>query len=252
MRRSQLVAIALSATLAGCAQLPMQGSGDAPALSYPEALARYQKGLAAYGEGRFESALADLSAAAASGRLKSADEVNTRKHIAFIQCSTGREQQCRDQFQAILKAEPKFDLAANEAGHPLWGPVWRSIKGAAEEQRAVARASSILATQGQQKLAEGLKEYEAGRYNEALSALQAALQAGLPAQADQIRARKYSAFVYCLSKRGKQCRAEFKQIFAIEPGFELLPAELGHPAWTSAYRREKAAARQASPKKTGR
>lgn len=252
MWRRKLVALSLSAILSGCAQLSLQGSSDAPALSYAEAQARYQKGLIAYGEGRFEGALADLTAAAASGRLKSADEVKARKHMAFIQCSTGREQQCREQFQAILKAEPKFDLAANEAGHPLWGPVWRSIKGTVEEQRAVARASSILATPAQQKLAEGFKEYEAGRYNEALAALQAAVQAGLPARADEIRARKYSAFVYCLTKRSKQCRAEFAQILALEPRFELLPAEFGHPAWTSAYRRAKAAARQAARQKAKR
>lgn len=246
MWRGKLVALTVAALMAGCAQFARQGDSGAPSLSYSEAQARYQQGLTSYRENRFDSALADLNAAAESRRLKSADEVNARKHIAFIHCASARELQCREQFQAILKEDPKFDLAANEAGHPLWGPVWRSIKGAAEEQRAVTRASGILATAAQQKLAEGIKEYDAGRYNEALTALQAAIKAGLPARADEVRARKYSAFIYCLTKHRKQCRAEFRQIFAIEPSFELLPSEAGHPAWSSAYRRAKTAAKQAA------
>jgi len=111
-----------------------------------------------------------------------------------------------------------------------------------EEKRALSQASSTSATPAQQKLAEGIKEYEAGRYKDSLEALQAAIKAGLPGKTDELRARKYAAFGYCLTQRAKQCRAEFKQIFAKDPAFELLPSETGHPAWASVYRSEKAAA----------
>lgn len=244
MQSIKLVAVITVALMTGCAQVPtLTSAGTAPvALSMSEAQSRYQQGLSDYRNNRYDTALADLNAAVASGQLGASDMTNARKHIAFIHCVSGRELQCREQFQLILKADPAFNLAANETTHPLWGPVWRSTKGAADEQRAITQAASEKATPAQQKLAEGIKEYEGGRYKEALTALQAALKAGLPAVSDELRAHKYAAFSYCLTQRSRQCRAEFTQIFTKEPAFELLPSEAGHPAWASIYRKEKAAA----------
>lgn len=245
MQGLKLVALLLAVFAAGCAQVPTQGEGSAkPVLSAPEARSHYQQGLANYRESKFDSALANLAAALASGTLAPAEASNARKHVAFIHCAAGRELPCREQFHAILQSDPAFDLAPAESGHPQWGPVWRSVKGATEEKHALSKASGASATPGQQKLAEGIKHYEAGRYKEALEALQAAIRTGLPAQADEIRAHKYSAFAYCLTARQKQCRAEFKLIFAKNPAFELLPSEAGHPAWSAVYRSEKAAAQK--------
>ena len=246
MKFTKIGTLLLAAALAGCAQSP-QPPKSAATLSSADAQARYQQGLTAYRENRFEPALGDFNAALASGRLKQDETINARKHIAFIHCSSGRELPCREQFQAILAADPAFELSANEANHPQWGPVWRSLKGAAEEKIAVSRAASVTATPGQQKLAEGIKEYDAGRYKESLDAFQAALKAGLSEKADEIRGHKYAAFVYCITQRTKQCRTEFQYIFKLDPAFELLPSEVGHPAWASVYRSEKQlAAKQAA------
>jgi Tfp pilus assembly protein PilF len=57
------------------------------------------------------------------------DQVKAHKYLAFIHCISGREQRCRDEFRAALKISPSFELAANEAGHPIWGPAFRSAKG---------------------------------------------------------------------------------------------------------------------------
>lgn len=243
MSRMKFAVVLLAAAIAGCAQLPQQaGSNGAVVLSSTEAQSRYQQGLSDYRENRHDAALVELNAALASTQLTAQDTANAHKHIAFIHCMSGRELQCREQFQALLKVDPKFDLSPAEAGHPQWGPVWRSTKGAMEERLALTRGTSANATPGQQKLAEGIKEYEAGRYKESLAALQAALKAGLPARNDELRAHKYSAFAYCVTQRNRQCRNEFKQIFAKDEAFELLPSESGHPAWASIYRDEKAAA----------
>ena len=242
MHRMKLVALLLAGFAAGCAQVPTQTDSGKPVLSYSEAQTQYQQGLANYRENRFDAALKELSQAIASGKLNAADTNNARKYIAFIHCGAGRELACREQFQAILKANPDFDLAPAEANQPQWASIWRSAKGAVEEKRALSQASSTSATPAQQKLAEGIKEYEAGRYKESLEALQASVKGGLPGKTDELRARKYSAFVYCLTQKTTQCRAEFKQIFAKDPAFELLPSETGHPAWASVYRSEKAAA----------
>lgn len=259
MRQKYFFALSLATLLAGCAQFPFPIKTDdkqpAPVPAEkkvdPEAAAhtRYQHGLAKYQASNFDSALADLDAAVDSGRLKPAEIINARKHMAFIHCLSKRELQCREQFRTILKADPKFDLPPNEASHPLWEPVWRSVKGAVEEQRAVKRASSEQATPAQQKLADGVKDYQAGRYREALASLKAALKGGLPDKENQLRAHKYSAFIYCLSRRTTLCRATFRRIFAIDPEFELLPSEAGHPSWAAIYRSQKQATVRRSGKK---
>lgn len=238
-------AVLLSAALlSACSFMSKQPENGQPAVSAPEAQTLYQQGLTSYRGNQFEAALKQLDAAATSGRLKSSDEVNARKHIAFIHCAGAREAACREQFQAIMRIEPKFDLAQNEAGHPAWGPVWRSLKGALAEKQAIKQASRLMASSGQTRLVEGIKQYEDGFYNEALASFQTALANGLPALADEIRAHKYSAYVYCLTERAAMCRATFRKIFTLDPDFEMLPSENGHPAWASIYRQEKAAARR--------
>lgn len=245
-----LAAFLLAASmLAGCAVTPgTPAQGDSAPSA--EALAHQQRGQAAYREGRFDEALAELNLAIDSGQLRGADLLAARKLAAFIHCSSGREHSCREQFQAIVAADPAFDLAPNEAGHPLWGPVWRSVKGSVEERRMVEQAARPTATPAQQKLAEGVRAYEAGRYKEAIDALQAAVDAKLPTRPEEIRARKYIAFATCLTKPAKSCRSAFAAVFALDPAFELLPSEAGHPSWAAAYRSERAAAaRKASPPK---
>lgn len=233
----KLAALLLAAFAAGCAQAPAKEG-----LSSAEAYAYYQRGLTHYRDNRPDPALNDLSLAVASGLLRAADANNARKYMAFIHCTLGREIPCREQFQTILRSNPGFDLTPPEANQPQWASVWRSIKGAVEEKQALTHASSASATPAQQKLAEGIKGYESGRFTESLESLQAAMKAGLPSKSDELRAHKYTAFVYCLTQRANQCRAEFKQIFAKDPAFELLPSEAGHPSWSAVYRTEKAAA----------
>jgi hypothetical protein len=241
-------AVLFAALFAGCAQNPVQTGGPAHAVSTPSAQSRYQQGLAQYLDSRFDLALANLNSAVSSGELTSDENVNARKHIAFVHCISEREAQCREQFHVIMAIDPGFALAPNEAGHPTWGPVWRSVKGVLEEQRAIARGQGIFANVGQQKLTEGIRMYDAGRYQDSIATLQTAIKSGLLKQTDEIRAHKYAAFAYCLTKNNMQCRAEFRTIFALDPAFELLPSETGHPAWRTAYRNEQAAARRAGAK----
>jgi hypothetical protein len=35
---------------------------------------------------------------------------------------------CYESFRRALALNPKFELTAAEAGHPVWGPVFRSAK----------------------------------------------------------------------------------------------------------------------------
>ena len=50
------------------------------------------------------------------------------KHLAFINCSQGRTGPCRDDFRKALAIDPSLELSPAEAGHPTWGPIFRSLK----------------------------------------------------------------------------------------------------------------------------
>ncbi|MBA3591927.1 MAG: TssQ family T6SS-associated lipoprotein [Methylibium sp.] len=95
-----------------------------------------------------------------------------------------------------------------------------------------------LASQpAEQALLAGLRAYEAGQYKRAERSLDKALKTGLAAPQDRAAAHKTLAFVYCTSKRRKQCEAAFRAARSAEPGFVLNKAESGHPVWGPVYRR---------------
>jgi hypothetical protein len=50
------------------------------------------------------------------------------KHSAFIYCASSRERQRREEFKKALAIDPGLDLAPEEADHPMWGRVFRSVK----------------------------------------------------------------------------------------------------------------------------
>jgi Tfp pilus assembly protein PilF len=84
-------------------------------------------GLRYYDEGNFKLASKTLKGALTVG-LSRKDEVIARKHLAFMHCMSERDKQCRDEFRKTLALDPRFELSAAEAGHPQWGPVFRSVK----------------------------------------------------------------------------------------------------------------------------
>ncbi len=87
--------------------------------------------------------------------------------------------------------------------------------------------------------ASGIREYEAGSYEDAIKQLNTALDLGALSQARQIDARKHVAFSHCVQKRIAQCRAEFATILTINHQFELKPTEVGHPIWGSVFAAER-------------
>jgi len=84
-------------------------------------------GIGQYDSGRYDEAARSLRIALKRG-LSLSDQVTAHKYLAFIQCAAGREAQCREEFQHALRIDPAFELAPAEAGHPIWGPVFRSVK----------------------------------------------------------------------------------------------------------------------------
>ena len=84
-------------------------------------------GIAAYDDGKYAEAAKALRGALAT-RLDKDDQLAAHKYLAFIECSTNRRSQCRDEFRKALRIDPSFDLEPAEAGHPVWGPIFRGLK----------------------------------------------------------------------------------------------------------------------------
>lgn len=89
------------------------------------------------------------------------------------------------------------------------------------------------------KLDKGLREYEEGNYDASVAALQGVLETKLADKESQVNAYKYLAFINCISSRERICKDYFRKILAINPNFELSPAEAGHPIWGAAFRSAK-------------
>ena len=54
--------------------------------------------------------------------------IEAYKLQAFSYCVSRYAQLCEDSFSRILQIDPNFELAPNEAGHPVWGPVFQRAK----------------------------------------------------------------------------------------------------------------------------
>lgn len=126
--RLTLVAV-LAAVLAGCESATIKSiQQDFKTLfQVPKGGQDLANGIKQYEDANYSEAARLLQSSLDQG-LSSDDQVKAHKYLAFIHCISGREQRCRDEFRAALKIDPSFELAANEAGHPIWGPAFRSAK----------------------------------------------------------------------------------------------------------------------------
>ena len=85
-------------------------------------------GIRAYEDGKYRSAARLLQSALSGGLLMTADKVVAYKYLGFIHCAEARQRSCRSAFREALTLDPRFELSAAEAGHPMWGPVFKSVK----------------------------------------------------------------------------------------------------------------------------
>jgi tetratricopeptide (TPR) repeat protein len=250
-----LSAVAAAVFLAACALGPSPEAPLKPAVpQITEAQLRDKAkeslalGLRQYQAGDYDDATKNLSAALDHGLLSHAEQSRARKNLAFIYCMSDHEPQCRDEFRKAMEIDPGFDLTPAEAGHPIWGPIYRNVRTQLVAPVAAVPKPAAPRTPGQQLLADGMAKYDAGEFDAALKLLRGALNEGLGAKADQVNAHKHAAFSLCLLRRITLCRDEFLQIFAIDPDFSLAPAEAGHPSWAKSYAAAKQRAAQAREK----
>ena len=204
-----LLAALLAAALAGCAQI----QSVSPLSKGRSAL---NEGIRQYNDDQHLAAAKNLQSALDLG-LSDRQRADAYKHLAFIHCSSGRSGPCREDFRRALSADPALELAPAEAGHPVWGPIFKAVKGEAASYST------------------GLKQFDAGDYDAAAKSLQTALDRGLPPK-DQVNAYKHLAFIHCANNRVTACREEFSKALTMDPALELSAAEAGHPVWGPVFR----------------
>lgn len=84
-------------------------------------------GINQFGEGQYGDATKSLQASLQLP-LNPRQQVQAHKYLAFIHCVSGRERLCREEFGKAFEISPGLELAPAEAGHPIWGPVFRGVK----------------------------------------------------------------------------------------------------------------------------
>lgn len=85
-------------------------------------------GLKQFDDGDYDASAKSLQTALSRG-LSPKDQVEAYKHLAFIHCANNRIGACRNDFRKALTMDPTLELTDAEAGHPVWGPVFSSLKG---------------------------------------------------------------------------------------------------------------------------
>lgn len=119
----------LAALIAGCATVPPPATAPAPGgladlMERPGERALIE-GIRAFDDGQYPQAESQLRKALAAGLRSGRDQASAHKLLAFITCTSERVADCEAAFRAARAADPAFALSRSEAGHPLWGPVYR-------------------------------------------------------------------------------------------------------------------------------
>lgn len=118
---------ALFAALAvGCAQAPQAPAGLMDVAERPAERALLA-GLRAYDDALYAQAEAQFRQSLEAGLAAPKDRAAAHKHLAFIYCSSQRISDCEAAFRAARAADPAFALTRSEAGHPVWGPVYKRV-----------------------------------------------------------------------------------------------------------------------------
>jgi Tfp pilus assembly protein PilF len=121
-----LAAVSAAFMLAACVEAPKQPAGLAEVMERPAERALLA-GIRAYDDAQYTEAEQSLDKALATGLASPKDRATANKLLAFIYCTSNRLTACEQAFRAARQADPAFVLTRSEAGHPLWGPVYKRV-----------------------------------------------------------------------------------------------------------------------------
>jgi hypothetical protein len=97
-----------------------------PARPKPEQL--LAEGSELYEKGDYKAAIRKLVTVRDSAEVTPLTKQSSLRLLAFSYCVTSQRALCKNQFSTLLAIAPEFQLSRGEAGHPLWGPVFKEAK----------------------------------------------------------------------------------------------------------------------------
>lgn len=126
--RPLLLVLTTAALAVGCAAPPPapKPTGLAEVMERPAERSLFE-GIRAYDDGQYAQAEKALRTALADGLQSARDRATAHKLLAFITCTSERLADCEQQFREARAADASFALSRSEAGHPVWGPVYKSV-----------------------------------------------------------------------------------------------------------------------------
>ncbi|PWT70800.1 MAG: hypothetical protein C5B46_09165 [Proteobacteria bacterium] len=125
MRRA--LAVATLTVLLGCeSQMSQDFKREFP-LAHFKAEKMLDDGIRQYDDGNYKVAARSIHGALDLD-LTTRSQARAHKYLAFMDCVSGQQLQCRDEFRKALEADPRLELKPEEVGHPIWGPVFRNVK----------------------------------------------------------------------------------------------------------------------------
>lgn len=110
--------------------------------------ARLAEGIALYDKGDFNGAIKLLQGSPEIWTTSVNTRLQAYKYEAFSHCLSNRRPACRYSFDELLKLNPAFTLSAAEAGHPMWGPVFKQAKREAAVHASASQGSPNQRAQG--------------------------------------------------------------------------------------------------------
>ena len=119
--------LATALLLTGCASQTARDIGI-DKLAPRKAEQTLSSGVRQYEDGELNSAQKSLQDALTLGLAFDNDKVTAHKYLAFIHCASNQEKLCREAFRRAFEVDPAFKLERAEIGHPLWGPVYNSLR----------------------------------------------------------------------------------------------------------------------------
>ena len=121
------IASAAGLLLAACMQAPPAPVGLLDVSGRPAEKALLD-GLKAYDDAQYESAERHFRQALGLGLASAKDRAEAHKRLAFIHCAGGRLAECEAEFRLARQSDRAFALDKSEAGHPVWGPVYKKLQ----------------------------------------------------------------------------------------------------------------------------
>ena len=130
-------------------------------------------------------------------------------------------------------------LLAACAGAPV-APEQKVYPRAPESKKPAAPSETRpLDSFAQLRLQEGIDQYDLGEFDGAILILSNSREIWAGPAQTKILAHKYLAFSYCVQDRTTLCRLHFDKALALNPQFDLQPAERGHPQWGPVFEKAK-------------